>query len=89
MYVCENITKIILSDTCLLVVILRDNSCSNQVSGGYHNSLDGFTHVQAHFDTVLGMFRQRDRQPRHTVVAVSKDLYSHAFILLWGSKMSL
>lgn len=46
------------------------------------DSLDGFTHVQAHFDAVLGMFRQRDRQPGHAVVAISKDLDSHAFVFL-------
>ena len=51
------------------------------VSVGTH-SLDGFTHVQAHFDAVLGVSRQRDRQPRHTVVAISQDFDSHAFIFL-------
>lgn len=50
------------------------------------NSLDGFTHVEAHFDAVLGVFGQRHRQPRHTVVAISQDLNSHAFVLLRRSE---
>lgn len=46
------------------------------------DSLDSFAHVQAHFNTVLSMHRQRHWQPRHTVVAVAQDFDSHAFIFL-------
>lgn len=46
------------------------------------NSLDGLTHVQTHLHTVLGMHGQGDRQARHTVVAVSQNLDSHALVLL-------
>ena len=50
------------------------------------DSLDSFTHVQAHLHTVLGVLGQRDGQPGHTVVAVSQDLDPHALVLLWAAR---
>lgn len=48
--------------------------------------LDGFAHVQTHFDTVFGMIWQGNREARHTVITVTKNFYSHALILLKGKK---
>lgn len=44
--------------------------------------LDGLTHVQTHFHTILCMVWQRLRQARHTVVTVAKDFDPHTFIFL-------
>lgn len=52
------------------------------------NSLDGFAHVQPHLDAVLSVFGQRDGQPGHTVVAVPKDLDSHALVFLQETTMT-
>ena len=52
--------------------------------------LDGLTHVQAHFHTVLSMIGQRLWEPRHAVIAVTKNFDSHTFVFLsekekrWG-----
>lgn len=65
--------------------IYLENNCTLKTAKSdcyKKNLLDGFTHVQTHFDTVLCMFRQWHRQPRHTVVAISEDLDSHAFVFL-------
>jgi len=48
--------------------------------------LDGFAHVQAHFNTVFGMIWQGNGEARHTVITVTKNFYSHALILLKGKK---
>ena len=45
--------------------------------------LYSFTHVKAHFDTVLGMVWKGLWQAGHTVIAVSQNFDPHAFIFLW------
>lgn len=50
--------------------------------GGIMYSRDGVDHVQAHLDGAVRMVRAWLRQPRHTVVAVSQDLYPQAVVVL-------
>lgn len=44
--------------------------------------LNGLTHVQTHFHTVLSVVGQGLWQAGHTVVTVTKDFDSHTFIFL-------
>jgi len=41
-----------------------------------------FDHLQPHVDAVVGVVRPRHWQTRHTVVAVTQDLYPHALVVL-------
>lgn len=44
--------------------------------------LDGLTHVQTHFHTVLGVVGQRLWQAGYTVITVAQDFDPHTFIFL-------
>lgn len=44
--------------------------------------MDGRDHVQTHLHTAVGVIWPRPRQPRHTVVAVSKQFDAEAVVLL-------
>jgi hypothetical protein len=57
-------------------------------SGGFPDEPDGFDHLQAHVDTVVGVIGSGNRQPGHAVIAVAQYFDPHALVVLKINQMN-